>query len=58
VHFFERIIELLRVLLIYMIERVIDLYYQAYNLSDLGSKRRLTLLLNEYSRETKLKNLA
>jgi len=41
-----------------MIERVIDLYYQAYNLSDLSSKRRLTLLLNECSRETKLKNLA
>ena len=36
--FFERIIELLSVLLIYIIERVIDLYYQAYNLSDLSSK--------------------
>jgi len=36
--FIERVIESLSMLLIHIIERVIDLYYQAYNLSDQSAK--------------------
>ena len=41
--YIERVIELLSVLLIYIIERVIDLYYQPYNLSDKSRKSKVQI---------------